>query len=528
MGFVFLKNSQWTGTAKKIGMFTWLQKYQYEPPIESPRKRAAQYPEVPEEYLSPKPEGLVIGYDKKSKQYIRYPLKRGNARSMILLGTPGSGKTTVILSSILAERLRKLKTSGYSKSDGEDDEDERTTYFLLDLKPEILKKCSMPEDADRPIGDDRKIVEISISDKSKYGWDPFYRIRGCCDDDDVLQQLDIISRALIDGGKGAEKNEFFYLSGQICFQFLALERWKKGIQSFFRIVKDILESDLQTEIKKVLERIKDRPEYCKIQSGLAAYEDKQGDAFAGIEMSMRQGLACMQRDDVEVFFSKEKLASPYFLEKKVSMALTIPSNQIKTFKTIVRLIVMQIIDHCEQRDEENSHLITLCLDEIYRLGPGICEWVDFLALCRSKNVSCWLISQSLSLFEKLYDKPTMDAILENCAIIGVLSVSSESTAKVICGWAGSYDEEKITMTVGGSSDGSYTRTFEQKKILEPEDLMDILDKQEVIAFINGRYVRGDAFNARYYRHPQLVAFSKKCLEAHVKQEREKNTNEKYK
>lgn len=408
MGFVFLRNSQWDGTGKKIGLFTWLQKYIYEPPLVSERKKRAQNPEIPEKYLSPKPDGLVLGYDKRTKQYVRFPLKKGNARSLILLGTPGSGKSTLLLTTILAQRFMRLPEEEMSNGDGS-----RNTFFLLDLKPELLKKCSLPGDDKRDVKSGKKIVEINISDRSKYGWDPYYRLKECQDDDEVLQQLDIISRALIDGGKGAERNEFFYQSAQVIFSFLALERWKMG-RSFMQTVKDILAADLQTEIKKVLDRIKGRIEYRKIESGLIAYGDKQGDAFNGIEMSMRQGLACMARDDVTYFFGRDdtdRTASPYLLEEKVSMALTIPSNRLKTFKTIIRLIVMQIIDHCEQRDEENSHLITLCLDEVYRLG-SICDWVDFLTLCRSKNVSCWLAMQSLALMEKLYDKPTTERLMQ--------------------------------------------------------------------------------------------------------------------
>jgi len=203
-GYVVIKNIMFTWTEKKIGFFTWMDKYIYIPPEISERKKQAQHPPVDEEYLSKVPDGLVLG--KEGANYVRFPIAKGHALSTVILGTPGSGKSTLLLTSLIYQFNRKIKAG-----------DERQTYFILDVKPEFLRKSTMPGDPN--------ILELSINDRSKYGWDAFYNLDSCACDDDVLTELDIIARALIDSGKN-EKNEFFYESARAIFKFACLAEYK--------------------------------------------------------------------------------------------------------------------------------------------------------------------------------------------------------------------------------------------------------------------------------------------------------------
>ena len=65
---VIIRNMRWLDSDRKIGMFTWLGKYKYQPPDVSVQKKKALHPVVNEEYLSDKPDGLVLA--KKGKTFI--------------------------------------------------------------------------------------------------------------------------------------------------------------------------------------------------------------------------------------------------------------------------------------------------------------------------------------------------------------------------------------------------------------------------------------------------------------------------
>lgn len=502
---VFLKNWMFLDAGRTIGLFTWMDKYKYEPPKESLRKRQAQHPPVDEEYLSDKPDGLVLG--RKGKQYVRFPIKKGHALSTIILGTPGSGKSTLLLTTLIYQLNKKPK----QRQKKAEQIEERQVFFILDVKPELLRKSSYPGD--------KHIRELSILDRSKWGWDPYYGLRADASDDEILTELDVIVRAFIEAPKDS-KDEFFYESARAIFKFMALAQYKKG-RSFMQTVDKLMDSNMSEMVQKTLENADGKPELMKVRKGLNAYTGKDSsEAFQGIELAFRQSMEIFQKDSTKFFLDgNPRKLSPMTLEEKISVAFTIKSTQIKEYKTILRLVVMQLLHHCEDRDEETSHLITLVIDEAYRLG--VINWIDFLSVCRSKQVSCVLAFQSLSQMMSVWSKEDADSLLEMVSAIGVLSCRSKTTADMICSWAGEYYEEKISSNIGGKNDGSYSRSFETRKVLQPTDLMKLKRTNEIILFLDGEYYRVNVERAKYYRIPELNNISQKCEEAHKRIEKTK-------
>lgn len=487
---IFLKNISFASGDKKIGLFSWMRKYTYVPLAVSARKKKAQHPPVAEEYLSKNPDGLVLG--RLGKKFVRFPIAKGRALSTIILGTPGSGKSTLLLTSLIYQLNKKLKPG-----------EERQTYFMLDVKPELLRKSTMPEDV--------HIRELSIHERRKYGWDVYYNLSSCASDDEILTELDVIARALIDSGKN-EKNEFFYESSRNILKAVCLAEFKRG-RTFMQTIDYILLSNMEELVKKVLEEAENNPELIKVKRGLIGYAGKEGEAFQGIELALRQSMEIFQKDDTKFFLERnQRKLSPLTLEEKISIAFTIKTTRLKECKTLLRLVVMQLLHHCEDRDEENSHLITLIIDEAYRLG--LINWIDFLSVCRSKQVSCVLAFQSLSQMQSVWSKEDADSLLEMVSAIAVLSCASANTAKMICSWAGDYYEEKISTNFDGKNDGSYSRSYETKKILEPTDLMRLRREKEIVLFLDGEYYRVPVEKARYFMIPELRKISENCVKAH--------------
>ena len=496
-GFVVLRNVMHSGDSKPIGFFTWLEKYKYEPPTMSARQRKAQYPPINEDFLSKQPDGLILG--KCKNKYVTYPL---TGLSAIVIGLPGSGKSTLLLSTLIHQlhikKKRKIKN----------------TFFVLDVKPELLRKSTFPWM--------KNVRELSIQDRSKYGWDIYFNINSNSSDDEILAELDVIARALIDAGKN-EKNEFFYQSARTIFKFVCFADYKKG-RSFIQSIDHLMEVDLEKLIPDVIGLADGNPELIKVRKGLSAYAGKEGEAFQGISLAFHETLEIFQKDDTKAFFDaspyKKKL-SPQTLEEQINIYFTIKTTKLKENKTIVKLVVAQLIHALEDRDEDSDSYITLCIDEAYKIGL-IKEWIDFISVCRSKKTSVILLFQSLSQIMSVCSKEDADALTEMVGAICVLSCRSEATTKMICNWAGEYYEESINTNCGGKNAGTYSRSYQQKKILQPSDLMSLRKDGEAILFLNGEYARVKINGAQYFNIKVINDISTKCVAAH------KSLNRKFK
>ena len=488
---VFLKNGIWANTDKRIGLFTWLEPYRYIPSKFSARKMAAMYPSIDSEYLSDTPNGLVIG--RKGKKFVSFPIAKGHALSAILLGTPGSGKSTILLTTLIWQLQFFRPKKGQ----------ERQVFFILDCKPELRRKASYRWD--------KHIRELSIRDRSQYGWDPYFNLSENSSADDILSAFDLIARALMETKN--EKNEFFYSSARTCFKYALYSEYRKG-HSFLESMENILSSDLSTLISKLLEEADGRPDLMKVKRGLAGYDGKKkSDAFQSIELTFRENVEIFLKDNVRFFLDgNPRKLSPMTLEEKISVAFTIKTTDIKEYKTILLLVVMQLIHHCENRDEETSHLLTLVIDEAYRLG--VINWIDFLSVCRSKQTSCILAFQSLSQMQSVWSKEDATSLVEMVSAIAVLSCTDPQTQKMICDWAGTYLEEHITTNMGKDKYNTYSRSYSDKKVLEPNDLMQLKRNQEIVMFLDGQYYCADCKGAKYFNIKELNEKSKQCLESY--------------
>ena len=137
-------------------------------------KRKAMYPKVPEELLSHKPEGLIVG--KCGKKYVRIPIDRRNIMNSITLGSPGSGKSAGIFLTTLINNFMKQQPD--------------LTVFALDIKPELAKKSIKK-------GEGTKAKIVDFTDRSSYGWDVYYALNENSTDDEKLRVFDGITRAMI-------------------------------------------------------------------------------------------------------------------------------------------------------------------------------------------------------------------------------------------------------------------------------------------------------------------------------------------
>ncbi len=490
---VMIKNLLWLRYEKKIGFFTWMDKFRYEPQKTTMRKHKAQYPDIPKEFLSDQPDGLVLG--RKGKRYVRVKLEKGNILNAVILGSAGCGKSVLLLTTLLFQ-LNHDRLQGHSKN-GESQE--AMTFFVTDIKPELARKSVI-------IKDNPHVHYMDVLNRTCYGWDVYYKLTPASTDDEVLSELNVIARALIDEGK-SDKNAFFYEHARTIFKAILLWTFRQGM-SFMQGMDYLMTGSLESVISKTIEHTKDKQEYKLIYKLLSPFVNKEGEAFEGIELSLRQQLDIFNQQTIKYFLeTNTQKASPFDLENRISVFFGIKESKLEEYRSLLRLVTMQVKEHCIDRPE-NSHMLTFIIDEAARIGV---DWTSFMATSRSRQINTVLAFQSLSQAEDVWGKEKSKTLIELCRVIAVLSCTDPDMAKVLGEWSGDYSEEKQTYNNSGKNAGNSSYSFEDKRVLTQADIMRLQENKEILAFVKGQYLRMDVDGARYYNIPTLNGISQKCI-----------------
>lgn len=486
---VVAKTLIWLDSDTKIGLFTWLRKYKYVPRDETSLRREAQYPPVPDELLSNTPGYMTLA--RVGKKYVKPAVGKGNILNALILGSAGCGKSVLLLTWLLSIHHLKPKKGGRI---------EPISSFWADIKPELARKSVK-------IRGNKRVKVMNPLDRSTYGWDVYYRLKPDSTDDEIIAELDTVCKALIDCGK-AEKNAFFYNSAQNIAKAILFYTYKTGY-SFIDGIDYLTNDSLNAVVTKTLEKVADKLEFQSVKTLLSPYADKEGEAMEGIELSLRESLPIFRTQAAHFFLgTNPRKASPMDLEKKgMTLFFSLPERSLDEYRCIYRLITSQIMSHCSAR-KEDSHMIALVIDEAARLGI---DWTDFMACSRSRQISVCLAMQSWS---QAVDKLGMEkskTLLELCRIVEILSCTDPEMARMLSDWAGTYKERRISTSVGGHGDGSYSESYEDKKIIEISDIMSLQERKEALLFIKGKYYRVNVDKARYYNIPRLNKISKECI-----------------
>ncbi len=488
--FVVIKNLTLMNQVDHVGIFTWMLPYRASDSISSDtyRKRQAQHPRIPDKYLSERPNGLVLG--KIKKKFVRIPIKSGSCKNACLIGTPGSGKSVLLLTMLIyyINLAKKFK-------------DEAMTFFVLDVKPELANKSCF-------IKSSQNVKVMNPRKKTTYGWNPYYNIKEDTSDDDIMHELSVISEALISNKN--EKNEFFYKSARNIMKAILFYTIKQGM-TFMEGIDYLMCESISAVVGRTIDACGDDSELRRTRNLLTPYRDKDGEAFQGIELAFREGLDIFQTDTVNWFLNlNPKKASPEDLENEISIFFSMPEDMLDEYNMLLKLVTAQVVAHCTRRPED-SNMITLVIDEAARCGK--INWTSFLSTSRSRQVSTILAFQGLSQIRKVWGKDDADSLISLCQIISILSCADTGTAKELATWAGDYMEEKHSISSKGTDDNGNSRSYDTKSILQPSDFMTILENKEALLFIEGRYYRPSIEEARYYNVPELNEISKQCVEA---------------
>lgn len=459
----------------------------------SAEKQKALGMNVPREYLSKEIEMFTLG--RYHNRYFHLPLDPNNITHTLILGGPGSGKSTTLLSSLIYNYnfLEKNKKS---------------ICFCTDVKPEMSYK-SVDESRE-----DIHIINPSIT--TGYGWDVWYGLEQNSSDDALIERADQIVRAIIVNPNNTE-NVFFYSSARILLKAFIVYGCIKG-NGFVDSILQVIHVPLQDLITQVLldEEMINHP---KITGMIQSYEGKDSDAIQDVEMTLKLELSIFEIDSVRYQFQENpKKASPMDLTDGISIFLAIPNHLLHQYSAIFRLLTVMTLRYLASipeadRSQKDVPIIWLLLDEFGSINKidGILESI---ALLRSRKVSIWLCNQTLAQIDMTYSHDGCRQIIDNCTNTIIFSCNDKQTADMLSAWAGQYEENKQSISKKGSdgilSEKSYTDSKQYHNILDVSDILQLRKNNKVLIFSEGYRFLID--KCPYYLIPKLNEVSKRIMQ----------------
>ncbi len=494
MGWILFKNLQHKRSGKDVGLCTWIGKVKEVPPDISPELKKAQYPDVEPEYLSKVPDQLPLG--KQAGMYVQFDLSQ--YLSFLIFGSPGAGKSTLILTMLVYQLHRKLK-------EGET----RPALFVFDFKNgELYRKSCFPGQ--------KNVKFISLEGRTDWGWDPYYRLHDNPTDDDIIRELTLIANVLIENSN--EKNTFFTDSAKVILIFVGLADFRMG-RSFLQTIDHITSGDIKTMLEQVMDMTENRPDLTKVRDAISEYVGKDdNEALNNIKMTVKQKTSVFLVEDIRwaIEFS-EKKASPYDLEEGTSLFFY--PGDVDVTDTMMKIIAKQLEYHCRHRDflnlkgEGELNQIVVVADECYTIG-GLVDWTKWCSVARGFHTNIIMIWQSYSQIKELKNENYAESLMDDVDGTCILAVNSAKNCSEFLDFAGEYFEEKRSYNEGGTNSGSYSRSYERRMVLTKKDFLQLKKKKECILFMDGGYYKVQSEPARIYKNKELYTISQKCLAAH--------------
>lgn len=442
--------------------------------LPSRRKLDASHPAVPEKYLSPAPTGYILG--RSGQQYIRI-LPSQDSFCALVCSSPGSGKSVTMMASLLGNYCSP---------------DRKFLTIATDPKGELSSKF-----ADLP---DVKV--ISLTNRAKYGYNPFYWYKSEISDEDMEPYLKTMAEALV-SDSGGERNQYFWANARKIL--IGLMTWliRKG-KNFPETMTVINTHDVTNLIEQAL----DESDSKLVRKMLSSFSGKTGEDMQAIQTEVTTSIDIFAASSALDWALAEspRMTSPYDIEYGNSLFLSIEQERITEYAAFIRLFYAQLFQYLiKQREDSftNPQLPIWILLEEAPLYGAIPHLDSFLSTCRSRKISVYVICQSISQLEGAYGKERANTILDDCLVKVVLGVANTETAELFSKMSGQYEEEKAGTQAKGllKLPSSYSYNTERRRKLDPEEFFTLKSNDAVVLFIDGHFMQ--VKKIKYYEDHQL-------------------------
>ena len=464
----------------------------------------AAYPDIPAQYASKIPTGLVLG--KHKGKYAYCPIDKDGINGFVV-GTPGSGKSVLLLGWLYSMMFRnEIARKGHSKPG------KPYNYFLVDIKGELFEKLLGIKAQDYKAEEHKDFQVVAPAVESSYGYDVFYKIhREDATETEIIKAVTDIADALVvatgdnpyfsDNAKKILSGVLYYFAKQ-GYDFLPI------IQTLMRTGLDELLTAIVADAENqnmgvVLDKLK----------GFVGKSDNE--SVADIETTLKSYLEVFSYPELQwTLHGNPNKTSPAALnDGTTNLDLAIHESMLVTYQPFFRLVTIQILRHCESEfKEEDDRYTMLIVDEAARVGKlmGLSAAMSTL---RSKHTALVCLFQSISQFKDIYPKEEAMTLLNLCELKLFLSGSGDKdSTDYVSGMVGQYDVTKMAYkrkgVFGGKSDGNYSS--ERRAIVEARDLLGLRERGEAIVFLYGHYIR--CKKLRYFEDPYISPILKRGQE----------------
>lgn len=451
---------------------------------QSPEKRKALYPPIPEPLKCNHPEGVLLG--KTGLNYVRKPMEDDG--HLMVIGGSGSGKSSCLAIPILLSKKPNI------------------AVFALDIKGELHEKTCRSDDPD--------VRVISPIMPGAWAYDVFYRLHAAMHPELIItEEMRQIAYTLITGNAGG-RDRFWTDSARDLLTGLLVYYYLAGHVEFLECVDLILSHNIQQQIKDIVD-----PENGAADQKSDAYKvlnkfcTMRDDTLGGIFSEVSNACTIFSTDpDLRRMLSQHyQRVNPLALDDGKSIFLHIPEDKLAIYYNLTRLIIDQVLLQLTRRSEDSEPVIVM-IDELARiLSSGrLASLLDAAATLRSRRVTLILITQSLEALEISYKHAEVESLLNNMTYIAVLSTSSTATSKIICERAGKFREKQSSYKTDGLIDtpGHGHINFQYRDVLEPTDLASLKARNEVV-IISQDYGYFRCRKCPYYLDNQLQTMQEK-------------------
>lgn len=259
-------------------------------------KEKAMYPAVDKKLLHNNPTGIVLGKDKFSKKYVCKELEEDG--HVFLIGGSGSGKSSCFVIPTLLVNPK-------------------TRIFAIDIKGELSFKTAK-------YGDEQVLI-FNPSNRSQYGYDPFYALGRDSTTQQILETMQTITYSLIALPAGL-KDPFWKVSARNLLIGLLVYYYKQGIHNLVGIIDEILGKSVRDSIEQIMNTTK--PESVEYRY-IVQFEAMEDETLGGIIAEMNNHLVVFANDqDIRYAFRDNGCkVNPLKLEEGYSIYIVVKEEK---------------------------------------------------------------------------------------------------------------------------------------------------------------------------------------------------------
>ena len=462
----------------------------------------AAYPDIPAQYASKAPTELVLG--KHKGKYAYCPLIKGSLPNGIILGSPGSGKSVLLLGWLYSMLFRnEIAKKSHSKPSS------FYNFFIVDIKGELYEKLLGIKAEDYKATEHPDFHVIAPSVKDSFGYDVFYKLRGeNVSETEIIKAVTDIADALV---VATGDNPYFSDNAKKILSGVLYYFAKQGYD-FLPIIQTLMRPGLD-ELLTAIVADAEQQNLGVVLDKLKGFVGKgENESVADIETTLKTYLEAFSYPELQwVLHDNPNKTSPRVLnDGKTSLDLAIHESMLVTYMPLFRLVSMQVLRHCESEFKEGQDRKTLLLWDEFPRCSEIQQIENSLATLRSKNCGIMMFGQSVSQLKMVYPKEKAQTLLNLCELKIFLSGSGDKdTTDYVSGMVGQYDVTKMAYkrkgVFGGKSDGNYSS--ERRAVVEARDMMELRERGEAIVFLWGRYLK--VKKLRYFEDPYIAPILKR-------------------